>query len=154
MKATEIVDKLKDVLLGAEASEETQKEELSTEAVEEAAVEETPQEEVNLNEEEESTEDVVEAAEDADSKEDLYVSKEEFAELKSMVEKLMVDMTAQDEKMNQDVPKEELSAVEEEVAPMVHSPEDEAEKKLNLYAQGRSASTADVVFAKIANIKR
>lgn len=153
MKATEIVDKLKDVLLGAEASEETQKEELSTEAVEKA-VEETPQEEVNLNEDEESTEKATEEVEEVEANKDLYVTKEEFSELKSMVEKLMIEMTAKDEKMNQDVPKEELSAVEEEVTPMVHSPEEKADKRLNLYAQGASRGTADIVFAKIANIKR
>ena len=151
MKATEIVDKLKDVLLGAEASEEPQTEDLSTESVEET-VEETPQEEVNLNEDGESTE-AVESVEEVEAKEDLYVSKEEFAELKSMVEKLMVDMTAKDEKMNEDVPKEELAAVEEEVAPIVHSPESKADVKVNLYGQNGVQTTADRVFAKIAKIR-
>lgn len=150
MKATEIVEKLKEVLLGAN---EVSEEQLSEEApIVEESTEEAPQEEVNLNEEDQPVE--AEATEEVEANKEMYVTKEEFAELKSMVEKMMVDMTAQGEKMNDEVPKEELSAVEEVVEPMVHTPEEKTEARTNLYSQKRTHDTSDSVFAKIARIKK
>jgi hypothetical protein len=152
MKATEIVEKLKEVLLGAnEVSEEQLSEEVS--AVEEST-EEAPQEEVNLNEDEQPVEVEAEETQEVEANEEIYVTKEEFAQLKSMVEKMMVDMTAQDEKMNEDVPREELSAVEDVVEPMVHTPEETADVKTNLFSQKKVYTTSDSVFSKIAKIKK
>lgn len=161
MKATEIVEKLKDVLLGSQDTED------KVEETEEAPVAETQEEvveapeddvkEIVLSEEEEEL-----AYEDKQkglmeetpekSPESKFVTKEEFSELKAMVEKMMTEMGAQKDKMNEEVPKEELAAVEEEVAPIVHSPESKLEKKLNLYSQNRNMTTEDRVLAKIAKI--
>ena len=163
MKATEIVEKLKDVLLGSQDTDEKvdDTEETPTAEANEEVVEET-QEDVKtivLSEEEEELayEDKQKGLMEEDpgkSPESKFVTKEEFSELKAMVEKLMTDMGAQKDKMNQDVPKEELAAVEEEVAPIVHSPESKLEKKLNLYSQNRNMTTEDRVLAKIAKINQ
>ena len=160
MKATEIVEKLKDVLLGSQDTDEKvdDTEETPTAEANEEVVEET-QEDVKtivLSEEEEELayEDKQKGLMEEDpgkSPESKFVTKEEFSELKAMVEKMMTDMGAQKDKMNQDVPKEELAAVEEEVAPIVHSPESKLEKKLNLYSQNRNMTTEDRVLAKIAS---
>ena len=163
MKATEIVEKLKDVLLGSQDTDEKvdDTEETPTAEANEEVVEET-QEDVKtivLSEEEEELayEDKQKGLMEEDpgkSPESKFVTKEEFSELKAMVEKMMTDMGAQKDKMNQDVPKEELAAVEEEVAPIVHSPESKLEKKLNLYSQNRNMTTEDRVLAKIAKINQ
>ena len=160
MKATEIVEKLKDVLLGSQDTED------KVEETEEAPVAETQEEvveapeddvkEIVLSEEEELAyePDKKGMMEETPGKgpESKFVTKEEFSELKAMVEKMMTDMGAQKDKMNEEVPKEELAAVEEEVAPIVHSPESKLEKKLNLYSQNRNMTTEDRVLAKIAKI--
>ena len=162
MKATEIVEKLKDVLLGSQDTED------KVEETEEAPVAETQEEvveapeddvkEIVLSEEEEELayhdkqKGLMDHKDGEKSPESKFVTKEEFSELKSMVEKLMTDMGAQKDKMNEEVPKEELAAVEEEVAPIVHSPESKLEKKLSLYSQNRNMTTEDRVLAKIAKI--
>jgi len=162
MKATEIVEKLKDVLLGSQDTDEKvdDTEETPTAETNEEVVEET-QEDVKtivLSEEEEEElayEDKQKGLMEEDtgkSPESKFVTKEEFSELKAMVEKMMTDMGAGKDKMNQDVPKEELAAVEEEVAPIVHTPESKLERKLKLYSQNRGMTTEDRVLAKIAKI--
>ena len=148
MKATEIVEKLKEVLLGSQEIEdqEVTPEELSaTEEVVEK-VDETPQgEEVVLSEGDQLEEEqAVEAEEEAT--EASYVTKEEFAELKAMVESLMGEIKSTSEKYNSEVPKEELAAVENEVEPMVHTPEAKPEVEMNLFAQRRTQTTLDRVL--------
>jgi len=156
MKATEIVDKLKEVLLGSQEIEdqEVAQEELS--AAEEVVekVDETPEgEEVVLSEGDQLEEEqAVEAEEEAT--EASYVTKEEFAELKAMVESLVDEVKASSEKYNSEVPKEELAAVENEVEPMVHSPEVKPEVEMNLFAQKRTQTTLDRVLNNMSKFNK
>ena len=156
MKATEIVEKLKEVLLGSQEIEdqEVAQEELS--AAEEVVekVDETPEgEEVVLSEGDQLEEEqAVEAEEEAT--EASYVTKEEFAELKAMVESLVDEVKASSEKYNSEVPKEELAAVENEVEPMVHSPEVKPEVEMNLFAQKRTQTTLDRVLNNMSKFNK
>jgi hypothetical protein len=156
MKATEIVEKLKEVLLGSQEIEdqEVAQEELS--AAEEVVekVDETPEgEEVVLSEGDQLEEEqAVEAEEEAT--EASYVTKEEFAELKAMVESLVDEVKASSEKYNSEVPKEELAAVESEVEPMVHSPETKPEVEMNLFAQRRTQTTLDRVLNNMSKFNK
>lgn len=156
MKATEIVEKLKEVLLGSQEIEdqEVAQEELS--AAEEVVekVDETPEgEEVVLSEGDQLEEEqAVEAEEEAT--EASYVTKEEFAELKAMVESLVDEVKASSEKYNSEVPKEELAAVEAEVEPMVHSPETKPEVEMNLFAQRRTQTTLDRVLSNMSKFNK
>jgi len=152
MKASEIVEKLRNVLLSSEAedievNEPTQLGD-NYEDDEKASMEE---EEVNMMEG--------------------YVKKDEFdekiAEMKAMYDKLMEKM-ADEEEMEKEVPeeveeelsseepveeqKEELSAQEPAVEPISHNPEVEVEKKRNIkLAQKRGMNTQDIVFNKLFN---
>tara|TARA_R100000278_G_scaffold104442_1_gene80780 strand:- start:413 stop:1027 length:615 start_codon:yes stop_codon:yes gene_type:complete len=92
-----------------------------------------------------------------------YATKEELAEVKSMIEEIKA-MIQDKEKMSEEVKetdKEELSKQEEkeEVAEEVqlekvtHNPEAEPQREMKLYGQKRELTTADRVFAKISNIK-
>jgi len=152
MKATDIVDKFKKILLS------------ETEEVKEIEV----QEEVQLAEEE-----VIEEVKDEVSdeipveeveKEDLYATKEELskaiAEMKAMYDQLMESMS--DEK-SPEVPEElsseevseesevELSSQEPEVEPIAHSPESNVEKNnVHLYGQNRPQTIMDRVLNKIS----
>ena len=156
MKATEIVEKLKEVLLGSQEIEdqEVAQEELS--AAEEVVekVDETPEgEEVVLSEGDQLEEEqAVEAEEEAT--EASYVTKEEFAELKAMVESLVDEVKASSEKYNSEVPKEELAAVENEAEPMVHSPEVKPEVEMNLFAQRRTQTTLDRVLNNMSKFNK
>jgi len=121
------------------------------------AAEEAPEEEVEASEEvaeeiseelsEESTEEV-----ELEEKEEMgYATKEELAEVKSMIEeiKAMIEKEEMSEETPEEV-KEELSAVEK----VTHNPETE-EKKINfLYGQSRPQNTMDRVMAKISQIKK
>jgi len=149
MKATEIVSKLKDVLLSSseevEAKDSTQEqvqEEVQEEVQLEANTEEVKEDEVQLEEapEVEATEEV-----EAQEAEMSYATKEELAEVKAMVEKLMGAMEAKEES-KQEVP-QELSADE---APLTHSPENATENKdLHLYSQNAPRTTLDRVLARL-----
>ena len=156
MKATEIVEKLKDVLLGSQEVENQEeiKEELSaTEEVVEEVNESPEREEVVLSEGEQLEEDqAVEAEEEAT--EASYVTKEEFAELKAMVESLMGEIKSTSEKYNSEVPKEELAAVESEVQPMVHSPEVKPEVEMKLFSQNRRETTLDRVLNNMSKFNK
>lgn len=114
-----------------------------------AEEEEVEAEQVEASEEvsEESTEEV-----ELEEKEEMgYATKEELAEVKSMIEEIKA-MIEKKEEMSEETPeeaKEELSAVEK----VTHNPETE-EKKMNfLYGQSRTQNTTDRVMAKIAQIK-
>jgi hypothetical protein len=161
MKATEIIDKFKNVLLSVEAEEETPvQEELSAEVTEEVVEEqvELAQEETveensaeELAEENEYEEEVVEEA-----PEDVYATKEELnkavAEFKAMYEEIMETVGKEEAS---DVPadlssdKVELSEETEEIS---HSPEAEVDStKMHLYAQSQPMTTKQRVFNKLFN---
>ena len=153
MKATDIVEKFKKILLS-----ETE------EKVEDLEV----QEDVVLAEHdsEEMPEEVVEEVKE-DEKEELYATKEELskavAELKAMYESLMEskdlnespevpeELSSEETKEVQEEQKEELSAQEPEVEPIAHSPESNVENKnIHLYSQNRSMTLMDKVINKIS----
>jgi hypothetical protein len=106
-----------------------------------------------VTEEEEAAEEEVEAEEE-EKVEAEYATKEELAEIKSMVEEIKAMITK--EEMNADelgnVVTEELAAQEktelseEPVQKVSHSPEASVEKKMNLFSQKRAFSTIDRVF--------
>ena len=151
MKATDIVDKFKKILLS------------ETEEVKEIEV----QEDVQLAEEviEEVKDEVSEEAPVEEVEEEkLYATKEELskaiAEVKAMYDQLMESMS--DEK-SPEVPEElnseevseegevELSSQEPEVEPIAHSPESNVEKNnIHLYGQNRPQTIMDRVLNKIS----
>lgn len=153
MKATDIVEKFKKILLS-----ETE------EKVEEIEV----QEDVVLAEDDskEIPEEVIEEVKD--EKEELYATKEELgkavAELKAMYESLMeskdlkespeVPEELSSEETKEDVQeeqKEELSAQEPEVEPIAHSPESSVENKnIHLYSQNKTKTIMDKVINRIS----
>ena len=159
MKASEIVDKLKSVLLSAEepqaepAVEQEEQVELSVEEVE-------VQEEVVLAEGEEAPEGEA-PAEEAPEQEMAYVTKDEFeaalAEMKAMYEAIVEKMGS--EEMEVEVPAEELSkeeqvdlsAEEPAAEPLAHSPEVEAAPKANFFKSAKTRNTMSVVYEKMFN---
>ena len=149
MKATEIVSKLKDVLLSSTEEVETQDTVQEEVQLEEATpeVKEEVQEEVQLEEapEGEVSEDDL-AEEPAEMS---YATKEELAEVRALVEKMMGQLEAKEES-KVDVP-QELSADEAPEQPLMHSPENVSENApLNLYAQNRATTTLDRVLQRIS----
>ena len=159
MKASEIVDKLKSVLLSAEepqaepAVEQEEQVELSVEEVE-------VQEEVVLAEGEEAPEGEA-PAEEAPEQEKAYVTKDEFeaalAEMKAMYEAIVEKMGS--EEMEVEVPAEELSkedqvdlsAEEPAAEPIAHSPEVESAPKANFFKSAKPRNTMSVVYEKMFN---
>lgn len=156
MKASEIVDKFKSILLSSETDE------VKAEEVNEIEVNEPV--ELGYDDKKEGmedipSEDVVEEVEDEASK---FVTKDELdaamAEMKAMYDKLMEQMGT--EEMETEVPSEELSKEElssqvEEVEPIAHTPEVVTESKQNIrLASKRPMSTIDRVFAQLNQIKR
>lgn len=111
---------------------------------EEAPAEEEASKEENLEEEEMA-----------------YATKEELAEVKTMIEEIKAmiekkeEMSEELEEVKEDV-KEELSKVKEkvELEKVTHNPEAEPKKEMKLYGQKRPETTMDRVFSKIANIKK
>lgn len=157
MKASEIVDKLKSVLLSAEDTAEVKAEELSQEEVNEIEV--NAAEEVSS--EQEALEDEMPAEEVEVEIE--YVSKDDFekamAEVKAMYEAIVAQIGS--EEMEVEVPAEELSKEEEQVdlsaqepavEPIAHTPEvQESAPKFQSFASKRSRGTMDNVYAKMFN---
>ena len=158
MKASEIVDKLKSVLLAAEepqaepAVEQEEQVELSVEEVE-------VNDAVELNEGEEEA-----PVEEAPAQEEpAYVTKDEFeaalAEMKAMYEAMVEKMGS--EAMETEIPSEELSAQEPEqvdlsaeepaAEPIAHSPEVESSEKMNFFKQNKPRNTMSVVYEKMFN---
>jgi len=153
MKATEIVDKLKSVLLSAE----------------EPKVEPAAEEQVELNAEEVEVNDAVELegeeapAEEAPAEEkvDEYVSKQEFesaiAEMKAMYAAIVEKMSSEEEQMEvpEELSKEEeqvdLSADEPAAEPIAHTPEVEESAKMNFFKQNKPRNTMSVVYEKMFN---
>ena len=116
--------------------------------------------------EEAPAEEEVEAEED--KKEDMgYATKEELEEVKKVVEeiKAILDPKQEEEEMSEEadtsVKSEETTtktvyAKKEDmaqVAKVTHNPENETNKKMNLYSQKRGNSTLDRVMQKISNFK-
>lgn len=115
---------------------------------------------------EEAPEEEVEAAEEEEMG---YATKEELAEVKSMIEEIKA-MIESKEEMSEEVseePKEELSeeikeeeAKEEikeelsEIPKVKHNPEKEVDRNLNLFAQKRATTTYDRVLSKISKINQ
>ena len=154
MKANEIVERFKNVLLNTDVKEETAEEQspVAEEQVElsedvkdiqvEAAEEVKETEKVEMTEELEETEEVME-------EEDKYATKEDLAKAMAEVKGMIEELTAQKEEL--EVPTE-LSNQEPAVEPLSHSPEAEVSKKpTHLFAQNRSKSTLDRVMSKITN---
>jgi hypothetical protein len=124
------------------------------------AAEEAPEEEVEAEVAEDLSEEVTEENLEEEKEEMGYATKEELAEVKSMIEEIKA-MIKDKEEMSEDVQenvqeevqeevKEELSAVEK----VTHNPEIE-EKKMNfLYGQSRPQNTMDRVMSKISQIKK
>jgi len=153
MKASEIVDKLKSVLLSAE---ETQVE---------AAAEEQVEEQVELSVEEIEVNDAVELeGEEAPAEEPAqemeYVSKQEFesamAEVKAMYAAIVEKMGSEEEQMEvpEELAKEEqvdLSADEPAAEPIAHTPEVEESAKMNFFKQNKPRNTMSVVYEKMFN---
>ncbi len=154
MKANEIVERFKNVLLSTETKEEEtpvveDQVELSEEAKDiqvDAAEEVKETEEVEMTEELEETEEVTE---EVMEEEDKYATKEDLAKAMAEVRGMIEELTAQKEEL--EVPTE-LSNQEPAVEPLSHSPEAEVSKKpTHLFAQNRSKSTLDRVMSKITN---
>jgi len=156
MKASEIVDKLKSVLLSAEepqaepAVEQEEQVELSVEEVE-------VQEEVVLAEGEDMPS---EEEAPVEEKDDEYVSKQEFesaiAEMKAMYAAIVEKMGSEEEQMEvpEELAKEEqvdLSADEPAAEPIAHAPEVEESAKMNFYNQAKPRNTMSVVYEKMFN---
>lgn len=116
--------------------------------------------------EEAPAEEEVEAEEE--KKEDMgYATKEELEEVKKVVEeiKAILDPKQEEEEMSEEADtsvkseetttktvyakKEEMAQVEK----VTHNPENETNKKMNLYSQKRGNSTLDRVMQKISNFK-
>lgn len=156
MKANEIVERFKNILLSNEFEAE------APEVQEEAAPE--VEEQVELSE---NAEDIqVDAAEEVESEEaveagyedkmeeegdmDKYATKEDLAKAIAQVKGMIEELTTQKEE-ELEVPTE-LASQEPAVEPIAHSPEAEVSKKpLNLYAQKRAMTTKDIVFNKLFN---
>jgi len=154
MKATEIVDKLKSVLL---STEEPQAEPAVEEQVELNA------EEVEVNDAVELNEDAEEApVEEAPAQEEMeYVSKQEFeavvSEMKAMYAAIIEKMGSEEEqmevpeKLSQEEEKVDLSADEPAAEPIAHTPEVEESAKMNFFKQNKPRNTMSVVYEKMFN---
>jgi hypothetical protein len=120
------------------------------------AKEEAPEEEVEAEVAEDLSEEVTEENLEEEKEEMGYATKEELAEVKSMIEEIKA-MIEKKEEMSEETPeevqeevKEELSAVEK----VTHNPETEDKKISFLYGQSRPQNTMDRVMAKISQIKK
>jgi hypothetical protein len=117
--------------------------------------EEAPEEEVEAEVAEDLSEEVSEEVTEEnleEEKEEMgYATKEELAEVKSMIEDIKA-MIEKKEEMSEEVSeeKEELSAVEK----VTHNPEVEDKKISFLYGQSRPQNTMDRVMSKISQIKK
>jgi len=83
-----------------------------------------------------------------------YATKEELAEIRSMIEEIAAmikEKKEMAEAKEEAQLKEELSAPA--AAPLKHNPETENKKPQVLFSQKRATSTRDRVFEKIANLK-
>jgi hypothetical protein len=163
MKASEIVNKLKDVLLSSTEKEEetTPQVELKEEAPKankankEEAKPKTAKAEVrqiNYSADEKLAEEIDEDVDvdvDIDEKEKTteYATKEELSEVRAMVEAIMAKMEAK-EYAKAEVP-QELSAEEAPTEPLAHSPENEVSE--NLGARISPNQRANTTYSRVLN---
>jgi len=154
MKATEIVDKLKSVLLSSDDNVQDAQEEQVELSVEEVEVKDAIELE-DMPEDEASPEDV---AEDVAEEVEKYATKEELdaavAEMKAMYEAIVEKMGS--EEMEVEVPaeelsKEELSSQEDGAEPIQHSPEVVEGQKLNFFNASKPRNTMSTVYEKMFN---
>jgi hypothetical protein len=155
MKASEIVDKLKSVLLSADEEPQAR---LATKQETAKAAEVEVKEPVKLAEYEDKMEDeIVDEVEEV--KEVEYVSKDDFeramAEVKAMYDALVEKIGSEDMGMEvptEDLAKEELSSQEDGAEPIAHAPEAQAAApKFRSFASNRSRNTMDIVMEKMFN---
>jgi len=147
MKATEIVEKLKSVLLSSQEDvQEIEVQEEVVELAEDDKAEAAPSEEAPVEDEMNS-----------------YVKRAELesaiSEVKAMYDSLMEKMNPQEDVVPEELSsqveeevKEELSSeVKEEVTePLVHTPEEVVQsKQVFKYSENRRRNTQDIVFNKI-----
>lgn len=157
MKATELVEKLKNVFLSEEVAQDEVKDvEVQAEVVsaeleaqtegEEVVAEVLAEEPMDSSPVEEVVEEVVEG--------EKYATKEELAgaiaEMKAMYAAIMENMKSEEQ---MEVPaelSEDLSA-QEQPQPLTHSPEVEVSKQdVMMFAKNRPMTTLDLVMSKIA----
>lgn len=114
-------------------------------------------------------EEEVEEVEEELKKEDKYATKQELAEIKSMVEEIKElmkegkkeEMQKEEELMSHKLTElacQEDEALKEELSkpasePIKHSPEAKQELNKVVYSQKRNLTTKDIVYSKIANFK-
>lgn len=161
MKATELVEKLKNVFLSEEVAQEEVKDvEVQAEVVSAELEAQTEGEEVVaevLAEEPMDGAPVEEFIEEVAEGDDKYATKEELAgaiaEMKAMYDAIMQNMKSEEQ---MEVPaelsevSEDLSA-QEQVQPLTHSPEAEVSKQdVMMFAKNRPMTTLDLVMSKIA----
>ena len=157
MKANEIVERFKNILLSneAEAEQAPEVQEEEAPAVEEQVELSGDVEniEVEASEEVKSEEEVEAGYEDKmmeDGDMDKYATKEDLAKAIAEVKAMVEELSSQKEE-ELEVPTE-LSSQEPALEPIAHNPESEVSKKpLNLYAQKRPMTTRDIVFNKLFN---
>lgn len=163
MKATEILEKLQNVFLSAEAevSEapvEEVKEELSSEEVvenveleaQEEVSEKVVEETTELAEEEEEVveEEVVE--EEATAPE--YATKQDLSDMKKEFMEVIESLMKKEEEYKKEVPAELSSDLSEDAEEISHSPESGVESKARFVIGGnRAMTTKDRVFNKMFN---
>jgi len=155
MKANEIVERFKNILLSNEVEAEAPEvQEEDTQVEEQVELSENAEDiQVDAAEEVESEEAVEAGYEDKMEEEgdmDKYATKEDLAKAIAEVKAMVEELSSQKEE-ELEVPTE-LSSQEPTVEPIAHSPEAEVSKKpLNLYAQKRAMTTKDIVFNKLFN---
>ena len=150
MTATEILDKLKGVLLSAEpkqeeaVKEEVKEVELAEEVKEEPKKEEAPMEAAPQID----TDKFATKAELASELEGIKAILRQLSEIINPTEEKEVPTELSSEKVEEKI--EDKVELAEEVKEIVHSPEAEVEKKeIYLYSQKRAKTTKDVVYAKL-----
>lgn len=162
MKATEILEKLQNVFLSAEAevSEapvEEVKEELSSEEVvenveleaQEEVSEEVVEETTELAEEEEVVEEEV-VEEEAAAPE--YATKQDLSDMKKEFMEVIESLMKKEEEYKKEVPAELSSDLSEDAEEISHSPESGVESKARFVIGGnRPMTTKDRVFNKMFN---
>lgn len=147
MKASEIVDKFKSILLSSDDQPQTELKAEEVELSEAVELEEMPEDETPKM-----------PTEEVDKEEMKYATKEELsaavAEMKAMYEAIVEKMGS--EEMETEVPteelaKEELSAQEPAGEPITHSPEVESAAKPQFFSGIKPRNTMSVVYEKMFN---
>lgn len=158
MKSSEIISKIKEVLLSSNSGDVTE----TPETIEEKEVElavaevEVKEEEVSLAEAQEETQE--EVKEEVKAEQPMYATLSDLTSLKNEILDMLAQFAEVSKEYKKEVPselsKEELKEVEvklsEEVQEVKHSPEVKLEQKSNFkYSQNRSETTMDRVFKQL-----